>query len=255
MKILHNFFEAIIYPIIPKICTYCKCPLEYSEEYYICKECYRKIKFVEGMVCKKCGLPLPDGGSHCYNCKTKEKERKWWVENIRGAVEYKDPIRTLIHELKYNNKPHLSNFFAFLLNKNFKKIFGNIDIIQKIDIVCSVPMSGLKKLTRGYNQAELIAKKFVQIISTEKQNGQIIFLPKLIKRKKNTISQFKLSRDERLNNVKDAFTIKNAGLIKDKTILIIDDVCTTAETINQCAKVLIKNKAKEVFGYVVARDV
>jgi ComF family protein len=251
MKFVKTFLEMLIYPIIPKICIYCKEPLEYNEEYYICKSCYRKIKFVDGLICKKCGLPLSDGGAHCYNCRTKEKTRKWWVENVRGAVEYKEPVKTLIHELKYNNKLHLSNLFAFLLLKNFKK---NFDMVDNIEIICPVPMLGIKKIFRGYNQAEFIAKRFVKLLQ-EQFGDKIKFFPNLIKRKKFTVSQFKLSRDERLKNVKDVFEIKDKDCVRDKTILIIDDVCTTGETINQCAKVLINSGAKKVFGYVVARDV
>jgi ComF family protein len=248
-KFLKTLFELLIYPVIPKICVYCKTPLDYDEEYYICKNCYHEIKFILGLVCQKCGLPLPDGGAHCYNCKT--KERKWWLESIKGAVEYKEPIKTLIHELKYNNKPYLSNFFSFLLIKNFFKNFGD----TKIDIITSVPMVKIKKFFRGYNQAELVAKRFSELVLLQSQNKNIKFFPQIIIRKKFTVSQFKLSREERLENVKDVFEVRDKEVIKDKTILIIDDVCTTGETLNQCAKVLIKSKARKVFGYVVARDV
>lgn len=250
MKFIKTFLELIIYPIIPKICVCCRIPLEYNEEYYICESCYKKIKFIDGLVCKKCGLPLSAGGAHCYNCKTKEKQRRWWIENIRGAIEYKEPAKTLIHELKYNNKLHLGNLFAFLLIKNFKK---NFDV--DIDVICSVPMITIKKIFRGYNQAEFIARRFVKLLCKDTQDNKIKFLPNIIKRKKFTVSQFKLSREDRLNNVRDVFEIKDKELVRDKTVLIIDDVCTTGETINQCAKVLIKSGAKKVFGYVVARDV
>lgn len=83
---IRKFFECIIYPLFPKICFSCKKPLEYNINSIFCENCFTKIKFIERLVCQKCGLPLPDGGAHCYNCKTKDKKRKWWLEYIRSSV-------------------------------------------------------------------------------------------------------------------------------------------------------------------------
>jgi len=129
----------------------------------------------------------------------------------------------------------------------FKK---NLSIYPFIDIVCCVPSNLLKKFFRGYNQAELLASNF-------SKEFNFTFYPNLLLRTKLTVSQFKLSREKRFLNVKDAFKIneKFKGLVKGKNILIIDDVCTTAETINQCAKVLKETKAKFIFGLVLARDI
>ncbi len=244
MRWITKFFNNLFYTIFPEICVYCNTPLKYLQEKWLCKNCYEKIKFINSLICKRCGLPLPDGGAYCYNCKTK-KSRRWWVETIRGAVEYKEPVKSIIHKFKYNNKPYLKMLLVSLM---VKYISMSQDFLNDVELICCVPVSRYKKFFRGYNQAELLAEEFSKIYN-------IPFVNNLLIRRKNTVSQFKLSREERLANVEDAFEIKDGFEIKNKNVLIIDDVCTTGETINQCAKVLIKAKAKKVKALVVARDV
>lgn len=243
MNIFKKFLNALIYIFLPKICFHCKEPLEYDSDSLLCENCIKQIKFINDLVCQKCGVPLISGGAHCYNC----KERKYYFEFLRGVVEYDGPIKTLIHEFKYNQKVYFKKFFNELLINWWKR---NSKIYPPIDIVCCVPIHPIKKFLRGYNQAELLAEDF-------SKEFKLDFYPRLLKRIKITKSQFKLSKEKRILNVKDAFEVeeKFKDLITDKNILIIDDVCTTAETINQCAKVLKISKPKGIFAFVLARDV
>ena len=245
MDFVKKFIKSFLYTFFPNICFYCKSPLEYFTNLPLCDSCISNIKFIDSLVCQKCGLPLNSGGAHCYDCK--RNTRKLYFDFVRGVVEYKEPIKTLIHEFKYNNKDYLKDFLSKILIKWFKQ---NLSIYPSIDIICCVPSNLLKKFLRGYNQAELLALSF------SKEFG-FNFYPNLLIRTKLTVSQFKLSKEERFLNVMDAFKVNNKfkDSVKGKNILIIDDVCTTAETINQCAKVLKEAKAKSIFGLVLARDI
>lgn len=244
-KLLSKILDTFIYVFFPKICFSCNTPLNYYSDLPICENCKKQIKYLDTLVCQKCGLPLDSGGKYCYNCK--KSNRRLYFSFTRGVVEYKEPIKTLIHEYKYQQKIFLKKFLSSIMIEWFKI---NYKIYPQIDIVCCVPMNFFKKFYRGYNQAELLAREFA------KENN-LIFYPKLLRRTKITVSQFKLPREKRLQNVKDAFKVNREYLdmIKGRNILIIDDVCTTTETINQCAKVLKKSGAKEVFGLTLARDI
>lgn len=244
-ELLRNFFDVFSYVLFPKICFYCKKPLDYFSSKILCEDCIKQIKLIDCLVCKKCGVILESGGEHCFNCRN--NKRKIYFDVIRGATEYKEPIKTLIHEFKYQNKYFLKNFFNSILCSWWEK---NSNIFPSIDIICCVPMNSIKQFFRGYNQAQLLAYEFAKRYNFN-------FQPNLIKRKKITTSQFKLSREKRLENVKDAFKVNSRFIkyLKNKNILIIDDVCTTAETINQCANVLKKSGAKNVFALVLARDI
>ncbi|MEN3013814.1 MAG: ComF family protein [Endomicrobiia bacterium] len=246
LKILKSCIEIILYVLFPKICFHCEKPLEYHSSEFLCKSCFSKAKLIDGLVCKKCGLPLESGGEHCYNCKN--SKRKIYFDFIRGTVEYNEPIKTLIHEFKYKQKYYLKNYITekFLINWWLK----NKNIFPEIDFVCCVPMHILKQILRGYNQSYLLAFEFSKKLNLN-------FFPDILLRKKLTPSQSKLSKEQRTLNIQNAFKVnkKYKEFIKGKNILIIDDVATTTETINQCAKILKEAKANLVFGLVLARDI
>jgi ComF family protein len=105
-----------------------------------------------------------------------------------------------------------------------------------------------KQKRRGFNQAEEIGK-----IISEK-----IYIPLKVDnliRIKNTDSQTKLNKKQRIENIKNAFIIKDKDTIKGKIIFLIDDVYTTGATMEECAKVLKKAGAREVWGLVAAREI
>lgn len=88
-------------------------------------------------------------------------------------------------------------------------------------------------MNRGYNQSELIAKEIAKIL-------QIKIDTKTLKKTKNNITQSTLNKEQREQNVIGAYTTKNTEKIKNKKILIFDDIYTTGNTVNECAKVLVQ---------------
>ena len=115
--------------------------------------------------------------------------------------------------------------------------------------VIPVPISHDREKNRGYNQSEIIAKSFCAKApkNTFNMKNNIVF------KKVHTIPQAKLNnRNKRLKNIKGAFEIKNKELIKDKIIIIIDDVTTTGGTITEIMNLLKKSGAKKVIGFAVA---
>ena len=115
--------------------------------------------------------------------------------------------------------------------------------LKNADIIVPVPLFWWKNLRRGYNQAALLS----EIISQECD----IKINDIMRRIKNTKSQTKLDEQARRKNVLNAFALKSNG-IKDKIVLLVDDVMTTGATINECARVLKNAGAKEVYSCVAA---
>ena len=109
------------------------------------------------------------------------------------------------------------------------------------DIITCVPMFELKETERGFNQSKIIAKKFAEFV-------KVPFV-ELCAKVVDTPSQTSLNTKERIENVKDSFNFKSEykKLIKNKTILIIDDVVTTGATTSELSKVLIEHGAKECY--------
>lgn len=207
----------------------------------ICSLCYSKIKYIQPFYCQKCGIPLEAGGEHCYRCL--HPQTKIYYEYLRGVCLYDDIIRKCIHLYKYRGKDYLSE----TLSKLLVRFIITDTQMATADIIVPVPLHWWKQLQRGYNQAELFAINVAKALSKKVITGNLY-------RKRFTKAQVNLKRESRLKNVEDAFGVKHPEVFKDKTVLVIDDVCTTGETINQCAKALKKAGAKKIYGVTLARD-
>ena len=132
--------------------------------------------------------------------------------------------------------------FAKLILKN-EKICG---ILKSYDIIEAVPMYKKRKNERGYNQSELIAKEIAKHIEG-------IQYKKILKKVKNNERQSLLSKTARIQNVKGVYEVQESKIIKDKKIILFDDIYTTGSTAEECAKVLKLNQAKEVVVLTLAK--
>ena len=230
MKKILNFIISIIFP---RTCSLCKKTMSFSSEQNICDECLEKIPKLEGLICHKCSLPLPDGGATCSDCKN---NKDIYFEVLKSPYTYSIQMKKLIKNLKYLRKTFLAKDLSVELAKFILK--ENID--KNIDIIVPVPMHWFKKWKRGYNQAELLAENVAKLINKPVYNALI--------RTKYTKPQFNLRKQERHQNLESMFDLnkKYVDVIRGKRILLIDDIATTCSTANQCAKVLKTLKIKTV---------
>lgn len=105
--------------------------------------------------------------------------------------------------------------------------------LKKYDIILVVPISKQRKKERGYNQSSLIAREISKLTSIKIEKN-------VIQKTKNIIPQSKLDKNQRQENIKNAYRVHNVEKIKNKKILIFDDIYTTGSTVNECAKMLIQ---------------
>ena len=230
MKKILNFIISIIFP---RTCSLCGATLHFSSKQNICNNCLEKIPKLEGLICHKCSLPLPDGGATCSDCKS---NKDIYFEVLKSPYLYSTQMQKLIKKLKYSRKTFLAKDLSLKLAEFIVK--ENID--KNIDVVVPVPMHWFKKWKRGYNQAELLAQNVANIINKPMYDALI--------RTKYTKPQFKLKKQERYENLVNMFILnkKHVDVVMGKRILLIDDIATTCSTANQCAKVLKSLKIKTV---------
>lgn len=189
----------------------------------------------------------------CDNCIAKARLAERETDrNIIALFDYRDPIiKKIIWELKYHHKRYLGEKLGEILYENLIEEISNIKsgFINRALIVIPVPISKKKTKTRGYNQAFHIARGFCK-----KENHEIFELrDDIIYKKIDTLPQARITnRKRRLENVRGVFDIKNNQDIKNRTIIVIDDVTTTGGTINEIAKILKKSGAKKVIGFTIA---
>jgi len=200
-----------------------------------CMGCGKRENYKSGGVCLNCLKKIDYPTILKYN-------------NIFAATDYNDPlIQKIIWSLKYHGIKQLAKPLGRLIIQRLSEKIKFDDY----DIFIPIPVSKSRSRERGFNQTELIAH---QIRANIGSDDNIKVLPNVLLKIKETPSQVSLKdRNKRLNNIKGSFGIKNAELIKNKNIIIIDDVSTTGATIKEAAKILKRAGAKRVIAIVVAR--
>jgi ComF family protein len=140
-------------------------------------------------------------------------------------------LQHLVHGLKYKGKKETGMFLGGRLGIRLRESgWGALP-----DVVVPVPLHPKKLASRGYNQSELIARGIGDALRIPVATDALI-------RTKDTESQTKKSREERVNNMADAFVIKEAGTLAGRHVLLCDDVLTTGATIEACALALLKEE-------------
>ncbi|MFZ5968982.1 MAG: ComF family protein [Bacillota bacterium] len=239
-KILSELMEGLLDFVYPRniFCMLCGEAIQKTEEYSLCDECRGEIGFIHGKACSQCGKPLellylPD---QCHDC----IRSSYHFDRGLSCVLYDENMKKLIYRFKYGGDRYLSYSLAQIMTDQLKKA-GWTDI----DGIIPVPLHRKKEKIRGFNQAKLLA----QYIS--KFTGIPVY-HKVLKRVKETQSQSALSRDERKDNLKNAFQLIEPAAIYNKRILLIDDIYTTGSTLNSCSKELRKGKPKEILVSTLA---
>ncbi|WP_196001129.1 ComF family protein [Clostridium sp. 1001271B_151109_B4] len=176
----------------------------------------------------------------CDCCKTEIK--RCYMEDKKSISYgfYGGVLKKLILELKYNK-----NFTAAeILSNLILEIINNQNI--KADVICYVPMTKKAIKKRGFNQCEVISKSISYTTGIPISNCII--------KSKNTKEQKTLSKDERKSNIQGAFNIKRNYDIKNKHVILIDDVITTGATLDECKKILLKYGANEITVLTIAKS-
>jgi len=233
--------------LFPPICVNCKKPLDKNEN-SICKKCLSKIQLNNTLFCPVCRARLPENKKIChFDC-----------HYLLGAAgNYDDLIlQNLIQSFKYKSVKSLAPVLSELLIKYFNSLNplatrdlakpDKFYILNPSTIVVPIPLHPRRERERGFNQAKLITKNLVEKLNLE-------FCDALV-RLKNTKSQAQArDTEERAKNVKDCFKIIHPELVKEKNIILVDDVFTSGATINEAVKILKQNGAKKILALVIAK--
>lgn len=173
-----------------------------------------------------------------------EEQSKNFIQHIY-FYKYENLIRSQILALKFQEKPYIYKTITYFL-KNIQKSFENL---KKYDIIIIVPISSKRKKERGYNQSYLIAKEISKIT-------KIPIAQKVLYKIKNTVPQSSLNKIQREENAKGVYIAKNILKLYNKKILLIDDIYTTGNTVNECARELVQRgiKREQIGVLTIAKD-
>ncbi|MBK7762364.1 MAG: ComF family protein [Bacteroidetes bacterium] len=205
----------------------------------VCVACHNELVGNEQTICTLCWHRLPL--THFHLQKNNPVEQRFFGRaDIQHASSmyyfHKDsPLQSILHALKYKGNKKVGT----ILGKRCGQIASSFSWIKDIDVIIPIPLSKQKYKQRGYNQSEFLAQGFAEEIPIPLDTTSVI-------RAKNTISQTTLSITERMQNMKDAFTVIHPNELINKHILLIDDVMTTGATLEACAKAILQAQASKV---------
>ena len=245
---ISNFLLELFFP---SFCLGCQ-----KEGFLLCQDCKSTMEISEYNYClcnknpfrippeNKNGQPFNIHKGKCSRCSDKK------LSGLYFTLPYKEKFLTkkIIHQFKY--QPYIKNLaknLADLLIEHFVLAKNNTEEIWVNSILIPVPLEKKKLKSRGYNQAEELAKKLSEILKIPLISNNLIKI-------KRTQPQIKLSSKEREENLKNAFLVEKAAEIKNKKIFLVDDVYTTGSTMEECSKVLKDAGVRQVWGIAIARD-
>lgn len=235
LKKLNHYFRKLIYPNGIK-CIFCGDELNQNEYNSTCENCLKNLPFVDRW-CEKCGNPISENNTAiCSICRT----TNYNFVMARSVFIYKDEVLKTIHKFKY----HSGKYLYKPLTKFMLDYYATQNLF--VDCVTFVPMFKKKQKLRGYNQAKLLADEFGKHANLKVYD----FCEKIVDNTSQTELDFKARRE----NVKDTFKFRSElkSEVKDKVVLVIDDIFTTGATTNEICKVLIDAGAKECFVFTLA---
>ena len=215
-KILNSFLNLLY----PNVCCLCD-------------------KICDDYICPKCKIKL----NKIAKFKTNKYNNKYFRKHIY-LFKYDGIIKDTLIKYKFREKNYKYKGFVNFLLKN-KKI---CEILKSYDIIIPVPIHRIRKLERGYNQSELLATEIAKSIDGLKCETKILI------KKINNKPQSTNGKSERKQNVIGAYYLKNEYKLKNKKVILLDDIFTTGNTVNECCKILRKADIKSVDVITIAKD-
>ncbi|MGE0109014.1 MAG: ComF family protein [Bdellovibrionales bacterium] len=233
--------QKIINPImdflLPPLCLNCDSPVAAHQS--LCPDCWKQLHFIAPPFCACCGasfdLPV-EAGTLCAAC----LDRLPSYDAARSVFMYDDVSKGLILRLKHADQLHPVPALAAWLIKVGGEFWG------QADMMVPVPLHRWRLLKRRYNQAALLARAVARQI-------KIPVSYDVLQRIRATDSQGHKNRQERYDNLRGAFAVKNSAAVKGRKIVLIDDVLTTGATVDTCARLLKEAGAAQVFVVTLAR--
>jgi ComF family protein len=238
-KYLQKLEFFILDILLPKKCINCN-----KEGSFLCLNCYKKIQLNSWQTCPVCKKFLTEYGEICRYCKPAKPS----IDSLTVATDYQDPlISKTIHLLKYKFVIELADPLAKILIQAYQK-----NKLPLPDIIIPIPLHPLRLRGRGFNQSYLLASF---VASNLLPNLKIEVNEKVLRRTKLTHTQANLKNaQQRQENIKRAFSANLSSIdkIKNKRILLIDDISTTGSTLMEAANEIRKLKPKAIHCLVIA---
>lgn len=240
-----NIFSDFTDMIYPPRCHICGSFLldKAGQVPHFCEACLNSFPGISHPFCPICRVPFGSLSEEDHLCETCLRKRPYF-KYLGAPYLYKGRIMEAVHQFKYEGKTHLSISLGSIM-ASFTEEWLNDNDMEDL-LLIPVPLHPKRLRERKFNQSLLLARSIMKSIDLE-----LDFLS--LRRIKYTIPQIGLNNKDRKKNVRGAFKIVGEKSLKDRNVVLVDDVATTGSTLNECARVLKKAGCKNVLCLVLAR--
>ncbi len=227
--------------LLPPLCLSCRAAVDSPGA--LCAACWSKIEFIAAPLCACCGFPLEiatDADALCAACLARPPRYR----RARAVFRYTDDSRHLVLMFKHADRLDPVPTFGRWLTR------AGAALLADADLVAPVPLHRWRLLWRRYNQSAELARAIGRASDRR-------VVPDLLVRHRRTPSQAELTARERQRNVAGAFRLngRHRELVRDRTVLLVDDVLTTGATVEACTRTLLRAGATAVDVLTLARVV
>jgi ComF family protein len=211
----------------------------------LCTSCWSALSFVSSPFCACCGTPFEEDlgpDARCADCLARPPR----YGRARAVLVYDEKSRRLVLPLKHGDRTDMARACGNWMAR------AGAELLAEADIVAPIPLHWRRLLSRRYNQAQLLARNIVRA-----SPSSLVLAPDLLVRTRWTGSQAGLSARDRRRNVRDAFELHRRwrDKVRDKAILLVDDVLTTGATTDACVRALLRVGVRRVDVLTLARVV
>lgn len=241
MPTAKNFILDLLFP---RHCLGCSLLITDFSDNQLCPACQATIPFKSEFICAFCGSPVVLGRT-CQFCRKNYQLDRLWV-----ATVYETPlVEKMIKTIKYRFVKSLTTNVSEIMIKYLdKKVLPSTEFNPSALLVTAVPLHKRRLNWRGFNQSDIFAQNISQHFNWP-------FSLELLKRNRYKKPQAEIeNRLERLKNMENVFQCLKPDQVRNRKVIVVDDISTTGSTLNDCARALKGAGATEVIGLVFARN-
>jgi len=200
---------------------------------HVCSGCGSDILNEQSMLCMRCISELPETNFHMHANNPVEKIFWGRLSLVSATAQYyfskETRMQRLMHQFKYKGNKDLGKQLGYLMGSDLLQS----NRFKNIDALVPLPLFAAKEKRRGYNQATVLCEGIAEIMKVD------IFRD-IVRRTRHTDTQTKKGRVERWMNIEGKFELINPEKIRNRNILLVDDVITTGATLEACGQELLK---------------
>ena len=230
--------DLLLHWTFPLACLGCREDLSLPLSGPLCGRCLRRVRLLAPPHCRRCCARWDGTEDLCPACRARLSS----VEVLRAAFRYQAPLVQLIHAFKFDGHMPAGRLLAGWLSFGWRLQRE----LGRADALVPVPLHPARERERGFNQARLLA--------AELSRSTRIPVVEALERARDTSHQWRHARAERAGRLLDAFRLRPGADVREKRIVLIDDVCTTGGTLEGCGRALRRSGARDVRAFVLARS-